>query len=272
MVLALLASLSACSEFPCLDEAQSAELEPLTFDYAQKARFTYWFEDGAQRSVMDREAVPEPARHAVLVGLAGTTSDLPGSMRWAADVSTSPTANATLAPSSTVQERAFAAWRGAWTAHWVEVNAGVTVARQALREDAVREEAESDPEPSGPDMMREELEERGLALDEMKLQRALRVVAARQPQRRDFGLSVETHPAWLFTTAGCASCDAAREWLESNGVGFHELRLSDPSNAASMKTLAREAKLPEGAPYLWSGPVVVAGFSPAAYSKATETQ
>lgn len=270
-----LALFAGCSEFPCADDVRVGTLKSIPFDYAQKARFTYWFEDGAQRSVFHRDEVPETARPAVLVQLQrGTSAELPGSMTWWADLSSHDGSRARLSPTANVRSRAHAAWVGAWTADWLHVNAQVTVVRQELREEILddpppRFRDQPPPPIEPPDVLREELENEGIAWDEVKLQRALRVVASREPLPRDFGLSFEVHPVWLFTTEGCDACDAASTWLTKRDVAHHELVLSDPTNASSLRALAAVVGQEAAAPALWVGEHVVFGFDDATYRDTT---
>lgn len=259
-------SLMGCADFPCADEARQRALDEIAFSYGDEVRYTYWLADGAQRVVFARDEVPEPARHAVLVHIPGKTSgNLHGAVGWSADIAAErPVARR--APMARTRARAYAAWSGVWAARWVDVGADVAIARQGLRAGAAA------PEKSQGDAARleQELREQGIALGELDLQRALRSVAARQPTPRDFGLSVAVEPAWLFVDPSCDACAEATKWLEQEGVGHHLMRVSDPTNAATLRTLSGNDDAV--VPTLWVGSTLVTGFDAGAYAKAFEEQ
>lgn len=266
VALAAFATVSAaCSQFPCVDEAGAHRVEPLSFEYSMPARYTYWFQDGAQRVVFGRDEVPSTARHAVLVHLPERTApDLHGPVGWYADVS-GDAPQAQLVPMATVRARAYAAWSGDWAARWMAVNAAVTVARQGLRDDPP---PAPDPEPqSGFEKFHGELFDEGISLDEVKLQRAVRAIGAQRPAPRDFGISLDIHPAWLFVDAGCDACDAAEAWLDETGVRYHRLDIQDPSNAGALRAVSATAAVEPAVPSLWRGAWVTQGFSKDAYAR-----
>ena len=81
---------------------------------------------------------------------------------------------------------------------------------------------------------------------------------------------MEVHPVWLFTTKGCGACDDAVEWLEAKGIAHHELVLTDPTNARSLRTLAKLTKLEVAAPAMWTRGQVVMGFDATTYERTLD--
>lgn len=259
----LLLVCAGCSEFPCVDAVRTQTVQPVPFEYSRLARYSYWFRDGAQRIVFDREEVPQPARHAVLVHIPGETDpEIHGPMGWSADISGEPT-QATLTPMANVRLRAYAAWAGNWAADWIVVNAGVTVVRQALRETAPAAHEAPRPAEGGDvrEWFRELARREGLSLDEVELQRAVRTVGSQRPLPQDFGLSLDVHPNWLFVSSDCDPCAAAETWLSETGITHHVLDVSDPSNAGALRTISKSAGLQPAVPTLWAAPVVAQGFA-----------
>ena len=313
---------AGCSDFECVaGDTKVNELPRIEFRYdAQDVRYTYWFEDGAQRFTFDREEVPEPARAAVLVHLAGKTpGDMHGAIGWFADVRPPESTTARIRPMAAARTDAYAAWSGDWTARWLATRAGLQTDAMAIRRELeanlrAAENAGGDPPaPSGtaadteakgetadtapnppaepsptepaeepkspdttedpvaralPDAIRKQLSDEGISLGNVKRDRALRVVAARQPLPRDFGLSVEVHPVWLFVEKGCDACDHATRWLEANDVPHHLMPTADPTNARTLRQLSGDANVPPVVPTAWVDGRLLRGFADGAWTDA----
>ncbi len=291
-------SLAGCSEFPCEAEATSHYIAPVTFSYAERARYTYWFEDGAQRVTFDRDQIPITARGAVLVHVENKTSGgLHGATGWAADVTDDLGSRAAYVPMAVPRAAAFSAWSGSWMSSWVATRTGVLVeeiAAGAVTQDALDEanNPESnalDPEvllatlkaggkedrvdkapdnPNAPPDLRKELQRQGISLDSLKLGRALRVVAARQPLPRDFGLSLDVHPTWVFVSQDCEACVEALDWLDQSGHRYHAMLVSDPTNAKTLRALSTRAGVDQAAvPTLWKHGSLIRGFDTKLWSQ-----
>lgn len=274
---------AGCSEYPCLDESTTHEIPSIPFTYGDRVRYSYWFEDGAQRVTFERDQIPETTRGAVLVHVEGKDpGGLVGATGWAADVTDDTGSRAYLVPMAMPRAASYAAWAGEWAATWLATRATTTMqqidAEQTMRdaldpeklaEDVKEEPEEPRNEPAhGVTDIREQLRDQGISLDGLKLGRALRVVGARQPLPRDFGLSVDVHPIWVFVTPDCGACDAATKWLDHAGIGYHAMLVSDPTNAKTLHTLSQRAGIKEPAlPTLWNHDKLLRGFDAAAWSK-----
>lgn len=300
--LVALLSLAGCSEFVCLDESTTHRIPTVRFEYGDKVRYTYWFEDGAQRVTFEHEAIPDVGRTSVLVHIDGVTvgDSHHGAAGWAADVSNSIAAEAAYVPLALPQAMAYGAWSGAWAASWLTTRASVMVedalamaaTRQALEEAAQagnpddpldphvlaktlkgEKDEPAAPRPEAPNELleatdlRDELRNQGLSLDGLKIGRVLRVVAARQPFPRDFGVSGLVHPTWIFVSPDCAACDAAMAWLDERGIGYHAMLVSDANNAQTLRDLGRRAGIDAPAvPTLWRREKLLRGFDAAQWS------
>lgn len=291
--------LAGCSEFPCLDEATIHVIPPIEFSYGDRVRYTYWFEDGAQRVTFEREQIPENGRGSVLVHVEGKTpGGLHGATGWAADVREEEGSRAHLVPMALPRTAAYASWTASWRSSWVATKAGILI-EHALASDELPDEfevesdddrADLDPEkllatlkpekdeesaavevPDGdnvPGRLREQLEGKGLSIASLRLTRALRVVGAREPFPRDFGLSLDVHPIWVFVTPDCDACDAATKWLDDQGLGYHAMLLSDPTNKKTLSALGAQAKIEKAAvPTLWMPGQLIRGFDKKVWSE-----
>lgn len=288
---------TGCAEFPCVDAVATAHTLP-TVTFApdgDSLRYTYWFEDGAQRVVFDREEIPETARHSVLVHVPPKTSgELHGAVGWVTDVSSESEAAARLYPMALARARALNAWRGRWRVRWFETRAGLIAAEMATRLeleanlDAAQldEPADDAPEELGvapaaelgtdenpparkeqtidglPSKVAGDLADEGISFPNLKRDRALRVIGAREPLPPDFGLSIQVdlHTAWLFVDDDCDACGSATDWLDQHDIGHHIMRVSDPTNARTLRDLAQQANIEPAVPMLWDGDVLVRGF------------
>lgn len=286
LILAVVLSVTAagCSDFPCLsDEGRAHEVGAIDFAYdGPRVRYTYWFEDGLQKVVFDREEVPMPARASVLVHIEGQTSgDLHGAVGWAADIRSDESATARVRSMADARAAAYSAWSASWAAAWVETRSALVVtqiaAQQAVRDalanvadeaDEAGDQVDQPPDAFG-GLRRQDffqkLEEEQISLGGVKLQRALRSVGARRPTPSDFGLSVDVHPIWLFVEPGCDACDEASNWLEAEGIEHHTLLVSDPTSAATLRKLSMLAGAEPAVPTLWSGGQLLRGFSAKTY-------
>lgn len=302
VALAALVALAGCSEFPCESRTSVHEVPTVSFTDSDAARFMYWFEDGAQRLAVDRDDVPEPARHAVIVHIKDKTDgSLHGAAGWVADISDADTV-AAYVPMARARTAAYAGWSGSWLARWVHTRAITQadniVVRDELRDQLGDEEAAQPDEaerdaldplnlianlrgeegeddmptrPAAPDHaprdLARQLDSQGLSIDELKVTRALRVVGARQPFPRDFGLSVDVHATLLFVSQDCAACDEAMAWLDERGIGYHAMLVTDPTNASTLRDVTTRANIQPAVPLLWQHTRVLRGFDRATWDK-----
>lgn len=298
LIVALSLTAVSCSEFECSDESTTHYIAPVEFGYNERVRYTYWFEDGAQRVTFDRDEIPINGRGAVLVHVQNKTSGgLHGATGWAADVSDDLGARAAYVPMAIPRAAAHTAWAGGWMSSWVGTRAAVLVEEinAAASAKAVRDQAaEPDGDPLDPEMLlktlksggdedevapapkntnapanlRDQLRQQGISIDSLKMGRALRVVGARQPLPRDFGLSLDVHPIWLFVTQDCDACDEAIAWLDKNGHGYHAMLISDPTNATTLRGLSTRAGIEKPAvPTLWKHGQLLRGFDAKTWAK-----
>jgi hypothetical protein len=263
LLLSAALSLSACNEFPCADEQSVHDIEPVALD-ADEIRYSYWLGDASQHVVFDADEIPETARHAVLAHVGGeTTPQLHGAIGWVADL-TADAPSARLRPMAVARARALAAWSGRWSGDWARIRAEVLAIRRQEEEEAetkqaapleAEEEQSSEADPL--DKLQADLAEQGITMDEVRLERALRSVGVRRPSPRDFGLSVDLHPNWLFVEDGCEACTRAVDALDD----AHVLRISDPSNARTLRQLSKLAGVEPVVPTIWHGDSLRRGWN-----------
>ena len=192
-----------CSEFPCEDEATLHMIPPIEFGYEDRVRYTYWFEDGAQRITFERDQIPEDGRGAVLVHVEGKTAGgLHGAAGWAADVTDDGGASAHFVPMAIPRAAAYVAWVGAWRASWLKTKSSV-LAEEILAADAVREELGYD----------EEADDDG-ALDPERL------LAALKPEKGEESVGVKVRDDPSVPTS-------LRKQLGEQGISINALKLTD---------------------------------------------
>jgi glutaredoxin len=78
----------------------------------------------------------------------------------------------------------------------------------------------------------------------------------------------KNYPVKLYTAVGCgAACDEARKLLNSRGVPFAEVSVSDESDIAELKSVVGSASVPA----LMVGSAVQKGFEQGAYHAALDS-
>ena len=76
--------------------------------------------------------------------------------------------------------------------------------------------------------------------------------------------AAKNHPGTVYTSASCAPCDEARNWLKQRGVPFSEKTVASNDDQTKLKQVAGELSLP----FILIGRTKLRGFEPGSVQAA----